>query len=59
MPKELKEEIRDLLEERAKEIGIPNFLDLVATEEEAETEEEVLEWIQKVKHPALEMEPMM
>jgi acetyl-CoA synthase len=59
MPKELKEEIRDLLEERAKEMGMPNFLDLIATEEEAETEEEVLEWIQKVKHPALDMEPMM
>ena len=59
MPKELKEEIRDLLEERAKEMGIPDFLDMVATEEEAETEEEVLQWIQKVKHPALEMEPML
>jgi len=59
MPKELKEEIRDLLEERAKEMGMEDFLDKIATEEEAETEEEVLEWMQKVNHPALEMEPMM
>lgn len=59
MPKALKEEIRDILEERAKEMGMEDFLDKVATEEEAETEEEVLEWIQKVNHPVLKMEPMM
>ena len=59
MPKELKEEIRDHLEERAKEIGIPDFIDKIATDEDAQTEEQVLEWIQKVKHPVLEMEPMM
>lgn len=59
MPKALKEEIRDILEGRAKEMGMEDFLDKVATEEEAETEEEVLEWIQKVNHPVLKMEPMM
>lgn len=59
MPKALKEEIRDILEERTKEMGMEDFLDKVATEEEAETEEEVLEWIQKVNHPVLKMEPMM
>ncbi len=59
IPKELKEEIRDLLEERAREMEIEDFLDKVATEEEAETEEEVLEWIKKVNHPVLNMEPMM
>jgi len=59
MPKALKEEIRDILEERAKEMEMEDFLDKVATEEEAETEEEVLEWIQKVNHPVLKMEPMM
>jgi len=59
MPKILKEEIGELLEARAKEIGIDDFLDRVATEEDAETEEQVMEWIKKVKHPVLEMEPMM
>lgn len=59
MPKALKEEIRDILEERAKEMGMEDFMDKVATEEEAETEEKVLEWIQKVNHPVLKMEPMM
>jgi acetyl-CoA synthase len=59
MPKILKEEIGELLEARAKEIGIDDFLDRVATEEDAETEEQVMEWTKKVKHPVLEMEPMM
>jgi acetyl-CoA synthase len=59
MPKILKEEIGELLEARAKEIGIDNFLDKIATEEDAETEEQVQEWIKKVNHPVLEMEPMM
>ncbi len=59
MPKALKEEIGDILEERAKEMGMENFLDKIATEEEAETEEEVLQWIQKAGHPVLKMEPMM
>jgi len=59
MPKILKEEIGDLLKARAKEIGIDDFLDRVATEDDAETEEQVMEWIKKVKHPVLEMEPMM
>lgn len=59
MPKALKEEIRDILEERVKEMGMEDFLDKVATEEEADTEEEVLEWIQKVNHPVIKMESMM
>jgi len=59
MPGSLKEEIRDLLEERAREMGMSDFLEKVATEKEAETEEEVLEWINKVKHPVLDMEPML
>jgi acetyl-CoA synthase len=59
MPKQLKEEIRDLLEERATELGISDFLDKIATEENAATEEEVLEWITKTNHPVLEMDPIM
>jgi acetyl-CoA synthase len=59
MPKILKEEIGELLEARAKEIGIDDLLDKIATEEDAETEEQVQEWIKKVNHPVLEMEPMM
>ncbi|MCG9479666.1 MAG: CO dehydrogenase/CO-methylating acetyl-CoA synthase complex subunit beta [Actinomycetia bacterium] len=59
IPKELKEEIRDLIEARAQELNLDNFIDKIATEEEAVTEEEVAQWIEKVGHPVLEMEPMM
>jgi len=59
IPKMLKEEIGDLLRQRAEELGIPDFVDKVATEENAATEEEVLQWISDVGHPVLEMEPMM
>jgi acetyl-CoA synthase len=59
MPKSLKEEIRDLLEERVEELELEGFLDKIATEEDAENEEQVLEFMQKANHPVLEMEPMM
>ncbi len=56
MPKMLKEELRERLEERAKEIGIPNLLDMIADEEVGVTEDEVLAFLQEKGHPALEME---
>jgi acetyl-CoA synthase len=59
MPKQLKEEIGELLQTRAEELEIPGFLDKIATEEDATTEEEVLEWLSKVNHPVLEMEAIM
>jgi acetyl-CoA synthase len=59
MPKQLKEEIKELLELRAKEMELSDFVDKIATEENAVTEEEVLKWITDVNHPVLEMEPMM
>jgi len=58
MPKMLKEEIREALQRRSEEIEIPDFIDKIATEEDAVTEEEVLTFIQKVGHPVLEMESM-
>ncbi|MBM3705270.1 MAG: CO dehydrogenase/CO-methylating acetyl-CoA synthase complex subunit beta [Actinobacteria bacterium] len=59
MPKQLKEEIGELLKERAEELDMPDFLDKIATEENATTEEEVLKWMADIGHPALEMEPIM
>ena len=58
MPKCLKEELGEGFEARAKELGLDNFIDKVADESMAMTEEEVLEHLQKVEHPALSMEPM-
>lgn len=59
MPKQLKEEILGLLQVRAGEMEMPDFIDKIATEENATTEEEVFEWITKVNHPVLGMEPLM
>ena len=59
MPKMLKEEVGPRLSERAKEDGLEDFLDMIADETIATTEEEVLEHLMQVGHPALEMEPMI
>ena len=59
MPKMLKEELRDRLEERAKEIGVPNLLDLIADEEVGVSEDEVLKFLQEKGHPALSMDSVV
>jgi acetyl-CoA synthase len=59
MPKELKEDMRARLELRAKELGLPDFVDKIADETVATTSEALLEFMQKVNHPALAMEPLL
>ncbi len=60
MPKILKEEIKDALSERIKEIGFDpeEFFAKIADETSATTEEEVLEFITKNEHPVATLEPM-
>ena len=58
MDKNLKEELEPVLREIGKRIGIENFYEMIADETVAETEEEVLAHITKMKHPALSMSPM-
>ena len=60
MPTMLKEEIKDAFVKRAKEadLGGEEYLDKIADETTATTEEEVLEFISKASHPATTMEPM-
>jgi len=59
MPKMLKEEIGDRFNTRAKEMGIPNLLDMIADETVGVTEEEILPFLQEKGHPALSMESLM
>jgi acetyl-CoA synthase len=59
MPKMLKEEIGERFTARAKEIGIPNLLDMVADETIGSTEEEILPFLKEKGHPALTMDPIM
>lgn len=59
MPKELKEEIADRLKKRLEEIGAPELLEKIATEEDALEVEVLLEYLERVKHPVLEMESII
>ena len=60
MPTMLKEEIKDTFIKRAEEIGLggEEFLNKIADETTAGTEEEVLEFITKAGHPVTTLEPM-
>jgi len=59
MPKHLKEEIKERIIARSKELGDPDFYDKIADETVGTTEEEILPWLEEKKHPALEMESML
>ena len=60
MPTMLKDEIKDNFLKRADELGLggQDFLNKIADETSATTEEEVLEFITKAGHPVTELEPM-
>uniref|UniRef100_A0A832LVW6 CO-methylating acetyl-CoA synthase n=1 Tax=Caldimicrobium thiodismutans TaxID=1653476 RepID=A0A832LVW6_9BACT len=59
MPKMLKEELREKLQKRAEELGVPDLIDKIADETVATTEEEVKAWIEKVNHPVLNLPPLV
>jgi acetyl-CoA synthase len=58
MPKQLKDEVEERLRSHLEKMGMADLFDKIATEEDAEEPEALLEYLQKVGHPALEMDPM-
>ncbi len=58
MPKHLKDEVADALNVAAEAAGLDDFINKIADETIAQTEEEVLEHLQKVDHPVLKLDPM-
>ncbi len=58
MDRQLKEELAPILSQIGKEEGLDNFLEMIADETVAVTEEEVLEYITKKNHPALSLPPL-
>ena len=58
MSKQLKEEIRDRFVDRLEQMGIPDLFDQIATEDDAVDVADLLEYLEKVKHPAFEMDPL-
>ena len=55
----LREELRPILDALAIGAGISGFVDMIATEQNALDEEEILAYMESVGHPALMMEPMI
>jgi acetyl-CoA synthase len=58
MNKALKEEMAPVLDEIGKKEGMEDFVDRIADETVAITEEDVLDFISKKNHPALSMSPL-
>jgi acetyl-CoA synthase len=56
MPKQLKEEVGDRLKAQLKKMGLEDLFDKVATEEDCEEPDKLVEFLQANGHPALEME---
>ncbi|MBN1671819.1 MAG: CO dehydrogenase/CO-methylating acetyl-CoA synthase complex subunit beta [Kiritimatiellae bacterium] len=59
MPKALKQEIGDRLKARLKQIGKEDLFDRIATEEDADSPDKLVEHLQKVGHPALAMDALL
>ena len=59
MTKELKEALGPKLKKRCEEIGDPDLINKIADETNATTPEELLAHLEKVGHPAIQMEPIM
>jgi len=58
MPKQLKEEIADRLKPLLEKAGMPELFDKIATEENADDPEKLMEYLQQVGHPVFEMEAL-
>jgi len=56
MSKQLKEEVGERFKGQLDEMGLTDLYEKIATEEDAEEPEQLVEYLQKVSHPALEME---
>ncbi|MDA8164967.1 MAG: acetyl-CoA decarbonylase/synthase complex subunit alpha/beta [Desulfobacteraceae bacterium] len=56
MPKMLKEELKEKLMARCQALGMPELYDMIATEEQGTTEEEILAFLKEKGHPCLTME---
>jgi acetyl-CoA synthase len=59
MPKELKEAMADRLKKRCEEIGESDLLNKIADETITTDASGLLEFLEKVDHPALKMAPLV
>jgi acetyl-CoA synthase len=59
MPKSLKEEIKERLDKRAAEMGVPDLYDKIADETVGTDEESVMAFLKEKGHPAVKMDPIV
>jgi acetyl-CoA synthase len=59
MPKGLKDEIKERIEQRGAEMGHPDLFDKIADETVGITEEEIMPFLEEKGHPALSMPPII
>ncbi len=59
MPKMLKDELKEKIEKRGADMGVPDLWDKIADETVGITEEEIYPWLEEKGHPALTMEPLV
>ena len=59
MPKALKEELKEKIEKRGADMGVPDLYDKIADETVGITEEDILPWLEEKGHPALSMDPLI
>jgi acetyl-CoA synthase len=59
MPKSLKEEIKERLDKRAAEMGVPDLYDKIADETVGTDEESVMAFLKEKGHPALKMDSIV
>jgi acetyl-CoA synthase len=55
----LREELRPILEALAEKEGLSGYVDMIPTEENGTTEDEILAYISTVNHPALQLAPII
>ena len=56
MPKQLKEEVGERLKAQLEKMGLADLFDKIATEEDCDEPDKLVEFLQQKGHPALEME---
>ncbi len=59
MPKMLKEELGERIQQRGIEMGVPDLLDKIADETIGTTEDEILPFLTEKNHPALSLPPII
>ncbi len=58
MTKEMKQDLAEGLKQRGEDLGMADLPDKIATEEDATTIDELMEFLAQVEHPALTMESL-